>query len=148
VELAAEKQMTTAEIDFDCDVSFFLPESGPLSFASPPGELPLHLAFAIRRCPDDLRAHVRRVLLLIQRGESESLGTALADLFIALGDHGLGLRRTLLNLATRTLTPKWTEFLTQHLTRRLLPEFSQPERAVSLLAQETIGHFDMVKDSR
>jgi hypothetical protein len=141
-------RLATPVIDLDCDVSFFLPEDGPLRFASAPDELTLHLAFAVHRRPDDLRTHVRRILLLVQRGESDPLGTALADLFIVLGNRGLGLRRTLIDLAARTLTPTWTEFLTQHLARRLLPESSQPGHAVSLLAQETVGHFDMVRESR
>jgi hypothetical protein len=148
VELEEVAPLATPAIDLDGDVSFFLPENGPLRFASPPDQLALHLAFAIRRRPDDLRAHTRRILLLLQRSEAEPLGPALADLFIALGDRGLGLRRTLLDLATRSLTSSWAEFLTQHLSRRLVPESSQPGQTVSLLAQETIGHFGMVRDSQ
>ena len=49
-----------------------------------------HLAHHVRRYPLDLRAQVQRVLM---NKDHESLAGALQDLFIALKDNGLKLRR-------------------------------------------------------
>jgi hypothetical protein len=70
----------------------------------PPAWFPLapmieHLAYAVARDPQDLTAHTRRVLLSLRQHDQERIAGSLADLFIALGVRGRGLRERLLNEA-------------------------------------------------
>lgn len=58
-----------------------------------------HLAYAVARDPADLTAHTRRVLLCLRQPDMARLSGSLSDLFIALGTHGLGLRKRLLAMA-------------------------------------------------
>ena len=61
------------------------------------------LARQVSAAPNDLLAHVQRIHLLIDHGEPGALFAALVDLFIALGDKGLPLKRRMLALAANTL---------------------------------------------
>ena len=70
----------------------------------PPAWFPLapmidHLAYAVAREPGDLTTHTRRVLLALRQGDPETVTGSLADLFIALGPRGKGLREDLLRQA-------------------------------------------------
>lgn len=64
-----------------------------------------YLGHRIVHYPHELRSHVQRILLLIRKQDGAALYGALIDLFIALGNKGLALKRDLLALATPLLTP-------------------------------------------
>ena len=55
-----------------------------------------YITYRIVRSPNDLRNHVRRIVLQHDVGESEALYAALLDLFIVLGDKGRALRKRVL----------------------------------------------------
>jgi GNAT superfamily N-acetyltransferase len=74
----------------------------------PPAWFPLapmieHLAYVVARTPTDLTAHTRRVLLCLDQGDPARIAGSLADLFIALGSRGLGLRKQLFAQAEELL---------------------------------------------
>ncbi len=81
------------------------------------GETLNYLQAAIRRTPDNLPLHVRRLLLLIRqpRPDAVLLRGALADLFIALGYHGIDLKLRMLRLVRSYLDPSSLQLFKTHL---------------------------------
>lgn len=76
-----------------------------------------YMAGMRRRQPDNLKRHVQYLVTLLQMPEvdSEQLFAGLVDLFIALGDGGLALRRRLLARSRPWLQPAALAFLRPHL---------------------------------
>lgn len=94
----------------------------------------------------DLRCHVQRILLLIETGEEPDLHGALVDLFIAVGDKGLGLKRRLLDLAAPRLSRTALTFLTQRLSAGIQPwETAVSRMRTSLLALGFSGTHEVVR---
>lgn len=65
-----------------------------------------YFCHCVARDPNDLRSHVRRILLEREHGDSDRLYAALVDLFIALGTRGAHLRRRMTELAKPDLPPE------------------------------------------
>jgi hypothetical protein len=65
-----------------------------------------YLCHCISRNPADLRAHVRRIVMEHRVGDGEALYSALADLFLVLGQRGRGLRQRLLRGSEARLRPE------------------------------------------
>lgn len=63
-----------------------------------------HYGYHIGRYPQDLRAHVQRLLTGIDAGLKDRLPGALQDLFLSIGDNGFSLRETMLELSKASLT--------------------------------------------
>lgn len=62
-----------------------------------------YFCHCISRDPRDLLSHVRRIVLAHDQGASEELFPALLDLFVALGNKGLDLRKRMLGFARSEL---------------------------------------------
>jgi hypothetical protein len=86
-----------------------LPGCGPRELA--------HLGHRICRTPRDLATHTRRVLLAHALRDPDETFAALADLFAALGDVGVALRRTLVQRTGGILSPDQRRALDAMLTR-------------------------------
>lgn len=86
-----------------------LPGCGPRELA--------HLGHRICRTPRDLATHTRRVLLAHALRDPDETFAALADLFAALGDVGVALRRTLVQRTGGVLSPDQRRTLDAMLTR-------------------------------
>jgi hypothetical protein len=95
---------------FTTDVSLSLP------FAEWRDRYADHFAYQVHRRPDDLVTHIRRIELLCDKGDPESLNDALIDLFVVLGRRGLALRRRMLRRASAHLSAACNALLTRALT--------------------------------
>ncbi len=72
------------------------------------------LTHRVVKNPRDLRSHVRRILLSIDRKDTYELEGALTDLFIVLRSRGLALKGLLLDLAETCLSESSTAFFRRH----------------------------------
>lgn len=79
-----------------------------------PGEAAALLKHRVLKNPNDLRSHVRRILLSIDQDDDHDLEGALTDLFIVLQSRGLALKDLLLGVAETCLSESRTDFLRQH----------------------------------
>lgn len=79
--------------------------------------------------PADLRAHVRRILLLAKDGDGAALYSALLDLMISLGANGRALKQQMLRLAEPLLAPATMTFFREHLDHGVTPDDPQVRRA-------------------
>lgn len=75
-----------------------------------------HYGYHIGRYPQDLRAHVQRLLTGINAGFSDSLEGALQDLFLCVGDNGFSLREKMYNLVQPHLSEESSEFFASWLS--------------------------------
>ncbi len=108
-----------------------------------------HLAYVIARDPNDLTAHVRRVLLCLERPQQELVCGALMDLFIVLNGRGGALANRLYALAQPHLSAEQGEFFLDWLTRGAVPErpvldnvhavLAPPFRGVPLISPQLPG---------
>jgi hypothetical protein len=103
-----------------------------------------HFSIQIARDPLDIEAHTRRVLLASRPPLTDRAFGALVDLFLALGDHGRGLRRQLLEQAMPWLDPDDAHFLRTHLDTRLSRGAQLPTQRWSVLDTAVLGALDMV----
>lgn len=81
--------------------------------------LAINLAQRVARCRGDLQAHVLRIYLHTEHGDTDQLTGALADLFITLGSKGRDLKLRMLDLASPHLDDAWLSFLYDHLDNGL-----------------------------
>ncbi|WP_293993973.1 hypothetical protein [Sphaerotilus sp.] len=103
-----------------------------------------HFSIQVARDPLDIEAHTRRVLLASRPPLTDRAFGALVDLFLALGDHGRGLRRQLLEQAMPWLDPDDAHFLRTHLDTRLSRGAQLPTQRWSVLDTAVLGSLDMV----
>lgn len=75
-----------------------------------------HYGYHIGRYPQDLRAHVQRLLTGINAGFSERLEGALQDLFLCVGENGFALREKMFNLAKPHLSEDADAFFSSWLS--------------------------------
>lgn len=73
------------------------------------------LSHHIRRYPMDLRAHVQRIMLVVERPLETFVAGSLLDLFLALGNSGVLLKTRMLELAKPHLPDSAYQFFAQHL---------------------------------
>ncbi len=115
----------------------------------PAEPMAVHLAYVIAREPTDLTAHVRRILLCLERPRQELVSGALMDLFIVLNGRGAALAKRLYALARPHLSAVQEEFFQDWLTRGAVPErpvldnvhavLAPPCRGVPLTRPQTPG---------
>lgn len=107
------------------------------------GVLKDYFCHSIARDPNDLRSHVRRILLEYEEGNSPGLYAALLDLFIALGKRGVGLRKRMLELAKAMLEPQQFKLLSDSFGHGLEP-LHAPIISGSILGRGIEGSLDMI----
>lgn len=105
-----------------------------------------HLGYLERRIsrnPRDLLAHTQRILLNRQSRDIQGTWGAMLDLFLALGNAGYDLRKTLLEKSVKLLDQEQKRFLRKHLKRGLFPGDRIPEASMSCLSNGVTGitHF-------
>lgn len=128
------------------DPAFRFSSSGRLSAQGGIEELDSwrYLTSQICRDPLDLEAHVRRVLLSGRSSEPGKAFSALADLFLALGPAGKGLRAAMLNAVGSALSSDERGYFQTHLEQGLARGAALPVGAVAALDQGLIGSPNMV----
>jgi hypothetical protein len=103
-----------------------------------------HFRHCIARDPQDLRSHVRRILLAYERADGPELFAAMLDLFIALGRKGFNLRRRMLGVSRGGL-----EAHQYSLLRDSLPEGVDESKVTiapgSLLCRGIEGSLNLVR---
>jgi len=72
------------------------------------------LANEVARKPKDLRLHTQRLFQHLEYKDSESVYGVLLDLFIALGNQGLPIKKRMLNLSKPFLSEKQIEVFRAH----------------------------------
>lgn len=77
--------------------------------------------------------HTRLIFLQLRQKDSTALFTALLDLFLALEDKGLSLRRHLLRLCSSHLQPHQHQLLADGLDEGLRPDTPLADTGLSLL---------------
>ncbi len=92
----------------------------------------------ILRRPRDLKAHVRRIVMLTERGDPDKLAGALADLYLALGENGQRLRRRMLAMVEARLRPEHRRYFRDR--DALIADDSRPAPVTdaSLLARHSV----------
>lgn len=107
-----------------------------------------HLSSAVTRDPLDIEAHVRRVRLARQLDVAGMVFSALVDAFIALGTHGLALRRRLLDSSRDLLGSEEAHYLEQALERGLFRGQDLPLGTQSVLDPGLMSNQAMVRHVR
>lgn len=108
-----------------------------------------HLVTRVARDHMDLRAHMQRISLLLDSGDSEGMVFgALVDLFLALGEKGLELRKTVLQQARPRLHAADFHFLHQRMTNGLQRMDVLPVTMGSVLDRAVFGNTHLVERQR
>lgn len=102
------------------------------------------LAHLVAREPANLRAHVQRVGLCLERRAAGDLYAALLDLFLALGPRGTPLRRRMLRAADQVLAPHHAAFLYVSLMGGLVATAPHPSARGSMLTRSVTGSLTAV----
>ncbi len=102
------------------------------------------LAHRVRRNPQDLRAHVLRIQLLVAARRQHRLNGALVDLYIALQGEGLALRERLLAAATPLLGRRQRAFFADHRKRPLSARQPIPGLRGSVLCEGYEGVAELI----
>lgn len=124
-------------------------EAGSLCIAAglrQPDMFVRYMAGMRRRQPANLKGHVQYLVTLLAwpQCDSQTLFAALVDLFIAVGEGGLALRRRLLAQARTRLEPEALAFLLQHLPAGLDANTPLPDGCVAQLGNGLQGRVDFV----
>ncbi|MBK1674170.1 hypothetical protein CKO35_12820 [Ectothiorhodospira shaposhnikovii] len=117
------------------------PETGPATLDA----LRSFLCYQVTRTPQDLRVHVRRILLLVSIPDGHGAHGALLDLFIVLGTGGTALRRRMLAAARPVLTPEQYLFLANRVESGLDAREPMPDASTSLLGKGLLGSWCLVE---
>lgn len=105
-----------------------------------------YLAHRIVDNPNDLRAHVQRIFLLLASEDEVTLRASLVDLFIVLGDKGHALKVRMLDYATPQLSRTVAAFLRKHLQSGFKPwDRTISGMRMSLLSLGYIGTRELVR---
>lgn len=92
----------------------------------PPPQVTDWLCHEVARRPRDLRRHVQRIHHQLDHDGPDGIAGALTDLFMVLGDSGLGLRRMLLTRALPRLDDVAVRWFATRLQRGLSPNEAVP----------------------
>ncbi|HFC53053.1 MAG TPA: hypothetical protein ENJ43_01310, partial [Gammaproteobacteria bacterium] len=103
-----------------------------------------YLARSVARTPTNLIAQVQRINSCLAQRDSEGAYGALLDLFIALGEKGLLLRRRMLVQARPLLGEERSRALAQHLEKGLLATDPMPPSSHSMLSKGLTGTRQLV----
>ncbi|MEN8166364.1 MAG: hypothetical protein ABFR65_02680 [Pseudomonadota bacterium] len=103
-----------------------------------------YLDHAISRTQNDLRSHVQRVYLYIDKKDADTVYGALVDLFIILKESGRPLRERMLEASRTVLGEKRYRFLVQHLDSGIRATDAVPPSRTSLLSKGLSGTNQLV----
>lgn len=125
--------------DIAIDPSLFMDARGDLLLSHLVDKEPALgcLGHKILSAPADLRAHVRRILLLSNEGNGAALYSALLDLFIILQSNGRALKRRMIALAQPFLAPATFEFFQRHLEQGVAADDPQVTRVKGSLLRKS-----------
>jgi tetratricopeptide (TPR) repeat protein len=98
-----------------------------------------YLFHAVSKAPDDLRSHVQRVNLFLDRKDAEGLQGALLDLFIVLGDKGRPLRKRMLTASRMVLSEEQYRIFAQCLDSGIRATDMLPPSRESVLSKGVTG---------
>lgn len=104
-----------------------------------------YLTHLVSRSPLDLTSHTQRIRLYRDLGDAEGIYGALLDLFIALGDKGLQLRKRLLQQTIFSLHPEHYEALSHALENRLTDSRLLPSSPYAVLSGAAGGEAQLVR---
>ncbi len=103
-----------------------------------------YLARSVARTPTNLIAQVQRINGCLAQRDGEGAYGALLDLFIALGEKGLLLRRRMLVRAQPLLGEERSRALARHLEKGLLATDPMPPSSHSMLSKGLTGTRQLV----
>ena len=109
-----------------------------------PVRIHAYFSHCIARNPKDLLAHVQRIHFASARGSRLEIYSAMLDLFIALGSHGLPLRRTMLAQVSSQLDPQQLVFLSDALKAGISTRDVINDSGISTLISGYSGCDDLV----
>lgn len=109
-----------------------------------PERIDEYFSHCISRNPKDLLTHVQRIHFVSERGSSSELYSALLDLFIGLGVHGLALRRAMLKRVSSQLDSAQRLFLNEALETGITERDVINDRGISILTSGYSGCDELV----
>lgn len=99
-----------------------------------------YLGYRIVDKPNDLRAHVQRILLYLGLNDEPGVRGSLIDLFIALGDKGSALKQRMLGFAAPALSRTAVAFMRKNIDKGFQPwDNAIASTRTSLLSMGYIG---------
>lgn len=98
-----------------------------------------YLDYAVSRTRNDLRCHIQRLYLHINRQDAEAVYGALVDLFIILKETGRPLRERMLNVSRIILDDEKRQFLVRHLDKGITATDAIPPSKTSLFSKGLSG---------
>jgi len=140
-------QFVEENINKELQEVFFLMSSNPTLDVdlSDVEQKALHyLQHKISRNPDDLRSHVQRIELNIRLKYTDGVFGSILDLFIALSDKGIAIRRRMLSIARPQLSVIHRVFLSHSLKTGLSSKDIMPTTVCSALTAGHIGTQSLV----
>lgn len=146
---SVKKQSSSNSNRYENSEAMFLVSDNPmlyLQFGNSNERVIENLAFTVLRDPADLRAHVQRIALHIRIQDQSGLYGALVDLFIALGEKGLSIRKRMLTQAKPHLTKKHFLILNSLLERGIRDTDQVTDSDSTVLAKGYIGKNNFVVD--
>ena len=103
-----------------------------------------YLARAVARTPTNLIAQIQRVNVHLAQRDKEGVYGALLDLFIALGDKGVPVRRRMLRRAHPLLSEERFQALATHLEKGVSATDPMPPTSCSVLSKGLSGTRQLV----
>jgi len=104
-----------------------------------------YLTHKVSRNPLDLQSHTQRIYLYMADFDGDGTYCALLDLFIALGNKGLPLRKRILQESQYFLKLQQFEALTSSIESGLNAHDIMPPAKTSVLTKSYIGHRKIVE---
>jgi Tfp pilus assembly protein FimV len=104
-----------------------------------------YLAHRVARAPGDLRSHVQRINEHLKQQDAAGVYGALLDLFIALNDKGLALRKRMLNSARPALKPPLHKALLAVVEQGIDATEMMPLSRASVLSKGFTGNNQLVR---
>ena len=142
-----KKQSSGDANRYEKSEAMFLVSDNPmlyLQFGSSNKRVIDNLLFSVARAPTDLRAHVQRIALHIRLQDESGLYGALIDLFIALGEKGVPIRKRMLAQAKSHLTVKHFLILNSVLERGIRDTDLLTDADSSVLSKGYIGRNNFI----
>ena len=103
-----------------------------------------YLDHAVTRTQNDLRSHVQRIFLHVDRKDADAVYGALLDLFLILKERGRPLRERMLKVSRSSLAEERHRFLEQHLKTGIRASDPIPPSRSSLFSKGLSGSNSLV----
>lgn len=148
-KVSEQNQFVEENINKDLQEVYFLMSSNPtldVDLSDVEQKSLNYLLHKIARNPDDLRSHIQRIQLNLRLRYADGIFGALLDLFIALSDKGIAIRRRMLSIARPQLSVVHRVFLSHSLQLGLTSKDIMPTTACSALSAGYSGTQNLVVD--